>query len=336
MDHDLLGYLMNCLDPDEYRRVEEYVRSQPDAARKLERLRQALAPLAADAEPEKPPRSLVLGTLALVAEFECSRPKLPPAPPPRPQERSPVSRDAWQLFRRADVLVAATLLMALTGLTAALIVRVRHQEQIVACKHNLHLWWNALDRYSDTDKNALSFPRVEMEGPRSFAGVFVPLLHDAQTVPPEASVGCPALSIQAPTNLSMAQLEFLYKQNPSEFQNLMPTLSRDYAYSLGYVDNGKLYGLRRDSGNLLPILADRPPDNLIGSSPNHGGFGQNVLYIGGEVRWCAARTVGIGGDDIYVNKQGLVLPGENRNDTVLAPSEATPSQRWCHWNTATD
>jgi hypothetical protein len=335
MDHDLLGYLLNSLDADEHRRVEEYVRTHPDAATKLERLRRRLAPLAADDAPA-PPRSLVLGTLALVAEFECGRPPLPPAPPPKPQERGSGPRDAWHLVRRADLLVAATLLIVLSGLSTAMIVRARQQEQIISCQQNLHRWWGALDLYSNLDNNALSFPRVEMDGPRSFAGVFVPLLHDAQVMPKDASVGCPAVALQTPPDISMAQLEFLYKTNLYGFQDLAPTLSGDYAYSLGYLDNGKLYGLRRDSGDLLPILADRPPNSFVGSSPNHGGYGQNVLYIGGEVRWCTTRTVGVDRDDIYLNKQGQVMAGENRVDTVLAPSEATPNSHRDHWNTTTD
>ena len=55
----------------------------------------------------------------------------------------------------------------------------------------------------------------------------------------------------------------------------------DYAYTLGYRDGDDVAGLRRDSGDLLPILADRPAAG-DGNSPNHDGAGQNVLYIGGQ------------------------------------------------------
>ena len=65
----------------------------------------------------------------------------------------------------------------------------------------------------------------------------------------------------------------------------------------------------------------------LGMTPGarrHGGAGQNVLYIGGNVRWCVQRTVGQDRDDIYVNKFNLLRAGEGRSDTVLGPGDARP------------
>ena len=74
-----------------------------------------------------------------------------------------------------------------------------------------------------------------------------------------------------------AQLDAMYRSDVLSFDSITPTLAGAYAYSLGYLDNGKLRTLRNDSGDLLPLMADRPPRNLKGSSPNHSGRGQNVL-----------------------------------------------------------
>ena len=71
-------------------------------------------------------------------------------------------------------------------------------------------------------------------------------------------------------------------------------------------------------------MADRPHDGGRGNSPNHGGAGQNVLYIGGQVRWCVGPNVGVGRDDIYLNLNNRVLAGEQHFDSVLGPSDATP------------
>ena len=95
-----------------------------------------------------------------------------------------------------------------------------------------------------------------------------------------------------------------------------------YAYSLGYLGPAICTGLRRDSGDLLPLLADGSGDG--GNSPNHGGTGQNVLYIGGHVRWCVNPTVGIDGDDIYLNRDRRVRAGVCRDDSVLGASDARP------------
>jgi hypothetical protein len=323
MDENLVGYLLNSLDPDAQRQVDEYLRAQPDEAAKVERLRQALAPLAAAPDP---PPSLVPDTLARIAEYQCQ--PLPPAPKPLPTERQPGD---WHLPRRVDVLVAGAVLLLFSGLTAAWTARVRHEERRVACADNMRQWWLALEQYSLTNKN--TFPRVEAEGPRGVAGIFVPCLNDARLVTDKMSTICPAAGpAQSPPSYTTAQLDALYRSDPIRYTAVAPTLSAGYAYSLGYADkNGRLQTLRNDSGDLLPLLADRPPRGVTGASPNHGGSGQNVLYIGGNVRWCRDRTAGVEQDDIYLNRNGDVAAGVDRTDTVLGPSEAAPFVRKCHW-----
>ena len=323
MDENLVGYLLNSLDPDAQRQVDEYLRAQPDEAAKVERLRQSLAPLAAVPDP---PPSLVPDTLARIAEYQCQ--PLPPAPKPLPTERQPGD---WRLFRRVDVLVAAAVLLLVTGLTVVWTARVRHEERKAVCADNLRQWWLALEHYSQENKN--TFPRVEADGPRGVAGIFVPYLNDAHLVNEKMSVACPATGLaQPPPAYTTAQLDAMYRTDPIRFTGVAPTLSVGYAYSLGYLDkNQRLQTLRNDSGDLLPLMADRPPRGMAEASPNHGGRGQNVLYIGGNVRWCRDRTAGVDRDDIYLSRNGEVAAGVDRTDTVLGPSEAAPIARKCHW-----
>ena len=61
------------------------------------------------------------------------------------------------------------------------------------------------------------------------------------------------------------------------------------------------------------------------NSPNHGGVGQNVLYLNGRVRFCTNRTVGVDGDDIYLNKEKQPEAGIDRWDSVLGASGFHPS-----------
>src|SRR5437899_9172807 len=77
MDDNLVGYLLGALDGDTHRAVDDYLRSDPDACRKLDRLRRALEPLEADRDDVAPPPGLAVRTLARVAEL-----RLPPAPAP--------------------------------------------------------------------------------------------------------------------------------------------------------------------------------------------------------------------------------------------------------------
>jgi prepilin-type processing-associated H-X9-DG protein len=339
MDENLVGYLLNSLDPGTHLQVEAYLEEHPEARHRLELLRQALAPLAADAE-EEPPPGLAVRTLGHIARHQARRPEatqarrpapaprpayrnLPPAPRPFPSAGTEVVRSWW---RRADVLVAALVLFAALGLGVSLLPGMWQRQQILACQNNLRLFQQALADYSGRHDH--QFPKVEAEPPRNVAGIFVPILRDAGALPGTVSVSCPANGDRQPPALSVADLEELQRTRPAEFRAQVQRLAGCYAYCLGYTDDGVLCGLRDDDEDALPIVADRPVFAAgrvrEGNSANHGGLGQNVLYVDGHVRFCTSRTAGVGGDDIYINQRGQVGAGRNRLDSVLGASAATP------------
>src|SRR5262249_55557562 len=109
MDDDLIAYLLEALPPDARQRVEARLPDDAAAPSRLERFRSVLTPLAEDAAVDEPPPSLVLSTLGKVAEHKC---KLPYAPAPACSPAGP----AWSGFRRADLLVAASILIVVGGL----------------------------------------------------------------------------------------------------------------------------------------------------------------------------------------------------------------------------
>jgi hypothetical protein len=45
MDENLVGYLLDALEPDDHRRVEDNLRVSPEARRRLDALRRLLRPL---------------------------------------------------------------------------------------------------------------------------------------------------------------------------------------------------------------------------------------------------------------------------------------------------
>ncbi len=316
---DLVGYLLDALDPESKREVEAHLAVSPELKSRLESLRRALAPLAADAGEPEPPPGLVLGTFARVAEHRCR--SLPAAPPPSPHQRVVRSR---RMPRRADLLVAAALLILLGGLAVPGLVRLwRTSAYRAACTNNLRLLWTGLETYSDKQEG--TFPILEKEGPRSPAGIFVPVLQEAGFDIPDAALVCPADGTHPqPVHRLLRNLEELYDRDPEAYHRAARELAGSYAYSLGYQEGDDLKQLRRNSGDRLPIVADRLPCGDPGNSPNHGGEGQNVLYVGGNVSWCTQRTVGIGGDDIYLNRHNETRAGLDRDDTVLGCSHITP------------
>jgi hypothetical protein len=322
MDDNLVGYLLNALDADTQRQVEAHLQTDAEAARRLELLRQALAPLAADAEVPEPTPGLWLRTLARVGEARAH--DLPRAPTTLPLRRPATSRPRW---RRTDVLVAAAILLALFSLVPPGVVKLQLNRNKLSCQDNLRVFHQALQGYCDLNGN--NFPMVEAKPPLHFAGSFVPQLHESGVLNPDVRVSC-APGGKVPPHLTRRELGDLLLEDPEAFDRLIRELAGCYAYTLGFRDQeGNLHGLRREPGmDLMPILADRPPFVRLPSpvemsnSPNHGGTGQNVLHVGGDVRFCTQRGVGPNGDDIYLNQKHRVAAGVDANDAVLGASAA--------------
>jgi hypothetical protein len=309
MEEHLLAYLLDTLDPATRQRVEAWLDAHPEGRERLEVLRRAIAPLADDPDPAPPP-GLAESALAFVAAHSASA--------PRPRDEADTRPPRWG--RRIDWAVAACMLVLAGGLLPPVCVKLWTQQQRLSCGNNLRKFWVALQGYSDTRENDL--PRVEARGPRAVAGVFLPILSDAGLAP-DVSVACPAREQRRPLRCSVEDLERLYRERPADYAAIARELAGHYAYCIGYSQGTSHLGLRRDSGDLLPILADCPSPGGS-TSPNHGGAGQNVLYVGGQVRWAPLPTVGQDGDNIFLNRDQRVRAGVCRTDSVLAPSNVQP------------
>ncbi|MHB1423801.1 MAG: hypothetical protein ACYC3I_11520 [Gemmataceae bacterium] len=319
MEENLVGYLLNALEDDAKHEVEAALRGSPELRSRLELMGRALAPLAADREAPEPRPGLVLSTLARIAEHQCR--KLPDAPPPPRSQTMPVTRH-W--LRRPDALVAALLLLVLGGIGSSFLLHQwRDYHGRTVCQDNLRRVWTGLQRYCDVHDG--NFPLVEEKGPHGVAGIFVPVLGDSGSLGHEIPIGCPSQENRPRQLRSLREMEDLYVSNPTAFRAEAQRLAGGYAYTLGYVDPvGGYHGLRRDFGDRLPIVADRLESLTQSNSANHGGAGQNVLYIGGHVEWHTNRYAGINGDDIFVNRENQLLAGKDREDTVLGSGDASP------------
>jgi prepilin-type processing-associated H-X9-DG protein len=148
---------------------------------------------------------------------------------------------------------------------------------------------------------------------------------EAGTLPRDANVGCPGSSTPRTCPLTLQRLEQL---DAETFKRQAEELICCYAYSLGYQDEAGYHGPRLDPdlpASMLPVMGDTPPrDPAAGNTRNHGGAGQNVLFLDGHVRFCPTRTVGVNGDDIYLNRAGRQAAGLDVSDTVLGSSASSP------------
>lgn len=306
------------------REVEAYLQAHPEARQELAQLRQALEPLAADQEAPPPPAFLTERTLAKVAEAMCAQepplselPKAPPIPP-----RSLSGGRTW--WRRADMLVAASLLITAVGIALVVLGRMRGPSSaamIVECKNNLREFFTSLQEYRDVNKR---FPDVAEEAPRDVAGMVVPILSEAGTLSESVTIRCPGIG--APLSCPFT-LDALRKMTDADFRMHSPSLSMCYAYSLGYREGDMMHGPADGAESAFsqtPIMADRPPaEGVLANSINHGGAGQNVLFADGHVHFLAERSYGRD-SDIFLNRNNVVAAGLDAGDFVLGFSAARP------------
>jgi hypothetical protein len=233
------------------------------------------------------------------------------------------------------VLVAATLLLVLLPLIPMGLSHLKERRNIIACANNLRLFAVALGNYSDHHEGAL--PKVEEVPPFNVAGVFVPALNQDRVLGSGVSVSCPAKGLaQPPRQVSLHDLAMEHERDRERFERLTLDLAGCYAYSLGYRGpDGRHYGLRfradESEKDHIAVMADRPPfqdqrerPSLTANSINHGGKGQNVLFLSGRVGFFTSRNVGVEGDDIYLNRNNVSAAGLDRFDAVLAPGNFQP------------
>lgn len=312
MNDQLLDYLLDRLDEPAKRQVAARLQEDADSRSRLELLRQGLAPLAADAEIPAPPH-LAARTIARVAEYACRQ--LPVAPTPARTESA--GRPWW---RRADVLVAASLLAVFAGVGLPLIARLRGPAAIAECQENLRKFHVALRTYEDQHKQPFSLEKA----PHNVAGIVVPMLQDAGVLASDFSVRCPG---HGPYQACSLTLEEIKSMSAEQFARHAPNLLLSYAFTLGYRDgNGVWHPVNRNENaadDAVLIFADSPPANVAaGNSTNHGGTGQNVLFHDGHARFLKART--FDRDDIYLNDAKHVAAGNGCRDFVLGGSNSKP------------
>ncbi len=317
MDDRILAYLLGQLDAESVRTFEADLTTNPDLFQRTAQIRRTLAPLD-DLDSPEPPPGLAARTLAFIAA-QTEQP-LPPAPPRRLLRRDAPDRPSG---RWIEWVLAASIALVVGGLCLAWLGRAWNRSEVLACQQNLASLWQALARYGQNHQGAL--PSVtDAPGALAMAGSYVSLLHQAGVAPESLQVGCPGRGDRkvAP-RYNLPELEQLYQMEPERFRRVMRDQAGDYAYTLGYRQDGQLRGPRLDSGDDTPLLADGPSVNGPGNSSNHGNRGQNVLFVGGNVRWLPTAALGPQEDDIYRNRQLRVRAGLDPTDCVLGAGDAT-------------
>ncbi len=284
----------------------------PGELSRVERLRRSIHLLVDDGLTLEPRSGLADGTLSFVAKNR-SRPRtfieqLPMRVP----------------FRWADFAVAASIFVAgvLTLLPA--IHRSRERMNQAGCVFNLQQLGTSLAQYASLQP---FFPYPPAQRHDVHAGMFAVMLHDAGFLNDLSVLDCPSNGPCADRMKdigSFDQVDHMRRHDPEGYKRM---LCWDYAYNVGYRHaSGHAGPLDVVHASRVPVLADQPDhENFIkireGNSPNHHGWGQNVLFGDGSVGWFRTRKISAVDLDLYLNNNQQPRPGIHDLDSVLVPSK---------------
>lgn len=345
MKPDLLGYVLQMLEPEEERAVEAYLEATPEARKEVMRMRPLLKAMQDD--DVEPSKDLVYKTLRAVAHQSSSAVSMPSLPraaaasggtsaPTAGRSSAQLPKlEPWALkeyeaapntWRRADAwaLIAVVLLILLAIPPVLQFVRDRAGQ--IECRENMRQHYSSFMEYMIAHGGAI--PALANSGPASRAGIYATKLKEEGLWGERMRLGCPPGSPTVPQSMEEVA------KHPDDEMAYWKKFAGSYAYNLGYIKENEgtsqILQVKRGDGDCIPILADRPArfgevsDWATANSPNHGGQGQNILCLGGNVHFQKNRCALQGGDqDIYRNAQGQPYAGKSISDYVLGASEAT-------------
>lgn len=315
----ILRYAMNIHESAEVAEIKRRLLSEPGAQAHLEVMRKSLNLLSEDSALDPPSFNLAKKTIIRVRDAQT---RTMPFKSKTDQIQS--LSNYRNSIRRFDLLVAAGLLVIISGVLAPWLHQARTQAEKLASANNMREFHKSFQHYASLQPDG-KFPFVEPSGPRSFAGVFIPTLRHHGLLGDNHSVSCPTNQRKLPTETNLDQVASMYenKSNPG-YNRLTKDAGGDYAYSLGYINEGTLTGLTNKSPGDSPILADKTNPSNSKIAFNKVSAGNNVLFVGGHVRWLPARKQNTIGDDFFLNEDHKILAGKHLQDHVLAPSHARP------------
>ncbi len=328
----LLGYLLGALEESERESVERRLAQDPSLWRELVQIRRRLQPLWAAQPDFAPPPDLAARTCQRVASYRTGSPegasvgsgnKLGSADPQAEPGCPPLETGSSGGYRGwLDLGVAAGLVVALALLVFPAIQNSRFNARLAACQDQLRQIGVALNQYSEQHQNY--FPPVYDQGRLAGAGIYAPILWTHGFVDDPRMFICPGSPLADDRQFRIPRLGELLTAAPEELARLHSRMGGSYGYSLGFFD-GRIYTTRDLRRPHFALVADVPSTLLAGyQSVNHGGRGQNVLFEDGRIMFYTSPRPHARADDVFVNEEGMVAAGMNRNDSVVGPSTAVP------------
>ena len=310
MKYDLVGYLLGALEVAEQQEVEEALQDDVKLRKQLEVLAFRLQPLETCRHME-PSAGLSKRTCQAVAEI-------------REQASAPdhnafsggetlVGHRSWTM---TDTLFSSGLILVLALLLFPAILNSRYMADLRSCQDNLRQIGSAMRHYSDLNHGY--FPVIPGEGKMAVAGAYAPILVNSGYMDGRHVVYCPAVQ-NVGTWLTAEPLteDLLVDSAGLEPAEALRQLYGDYGYNPGHQRDGTYHPHRNLQRSYFPVVADVAGNTgSQRASANHAGFGQNVLFEDGSVRFLRNPQT-VTNDLLYLSERGRMELGRNPEDSVI-------------------
>jgi prepilin-type processing-associated H-X9-DG protein len=338
-DETLLGYLLGGLPDNETSQVEAALQFSPELRQRLEDLKGLLDPLPAAAEVYEPRSDLVQDTWALI--HASSQDAHLSVGSKTESQLSDARRLDWSAVPSSirvawlDSLVAIAAGIIFFSFLFPSIWQWRESSRRIACAENIRNIGSGLSTYADLSPSG-KLPPIELQGVKTFAGMYAIHLRDLDLLDSTKWVHCPSnrpLSI-----LSMIPTSEQFLSSPPEQQRILQYLvGGNYAYHLGAWINGQYQTPKLESPVRFAVLGDMWPSSFgtvdMTEHPPmlHGDRVANILFNDGSIRLIRLPSQNDAGflyassiDNPFLNQDQEQDVGIGINDACLGPSHWRP------------
>lgn len=325
----LIRYLLGELNEVEHDEVHRQLAASPELQRELARLRKCMSAAPDDDFGADTPSGLAARTTERVAvgcddplEYSSERTVLAATDPP-------AGVLGWSL---ADLTVAGGVVLAVSMLLFPALRDSRNATRRNVCQDNQRQLWLVLASYAEDHGDY--YPRI---APHQNAGSFAVELVDREYIGAEelaVLLVCPGAPLADALRsgqfvMRVPTSEMLRAMSPAQLAVARRWMSPFYAYRFPYRVGEEYFYVRDQRMPLSPVFSDTAGARQDGfMSPNHGGTIVQVTNQDGSVKSFRSNTMPGVNDNLFLNALGLMAAGVDRQDTVLARSDATPTDSW--------
>jgi len=317
----LLGFLLSSLPKDEQESIERLASIDPKLRQRIDDLRCLLAPLKELQQEFEARSDLTASTMAMIAAASSQVIPDDLAPDMKPiREFSQSTKMAWidSLVTLAAGIVVLSILLPSIWLT-------RETSRRIACASNIREISQALTSFAQSNLER-KLPKIEVNGPLSFAGVYAIRLNDAGLIESRSRFWCPSFE-GIDREQSIPSMQSYLTATPHAQQNMRYTAGGNYSYNLGNFVAGTYVTPSMISSVRFAVMGDTivPFDPSEELGPIHGRNAANILYDDGTIQFVRIDKLdSLHFDDPYRNRALQQAVGIGADDCCLGPSFQSP------------